>query len=231
MMKQSKGFIAGIIVGVLLAATLSITFAAPVERTITALFSNIKIYIDGELYTPKDANGKTVEPFVYNDTTYLPVRAVATAFDKAVEWDGDTQSIYIGRKEEAEKYLLDIIEPYDTRNYLKYSGKSEVMAIGGGNFYNGFVLGDHTSNTASHATFNLNKRYKELTCVIGHLDSSSDFDQTVKIYADGKLIQTVEVPKRGDAQPVTLNVIDVLDLKFERNIGNAKTGFGNIKIK
>jgi len=58
--------------------------------------------IDGAEYVPTDANGNVVEPFIYNGTTYLPVRAVANAFGKDVKWDGKNAIVYIGKDDRME---------------------------------------------------------------------------------------------------------------------------------
>ena len=50
--------------------------ANSVTRMIKANYSGIHITVDGKQITPKDANGKVVEPFTVDNTTYLPVRAV-----------------------------------------------------------------------------------------------------------------------------------------------------------
>ena len=46
----------------------TVCYAATIEAT----YSNIKISVNGEIVTPRDANGNVVEPFIYNGTTYLP---------------------------------------------------------------------------------------------------------------------------------------------------------------
>ena len=97
MLKQTKGFIAGFITCALLSTLIINVFAAPIEKAITATYNNIQIYVDGNKIEPKDASGNSVEPFMYNGTTYLPVRAVGQAFGKAVEWDGKNNAIYIGK--------------------------------------------------------------------------------------------------------------------------------------
>ena len=94
MFKRFQGLIAGILIGVIM--TGGMTFAKQGTEMIEALYSNVKIYIDGKKIDPKDANGNTVEPFIYNGTTYLPVRAVGEAFGKVVAWDGSTSSVYVG---------------------------------------------------------------------------------------------------------------------------------------
>ena len=64
--------------------------AASGTRNISATFRNIKIVVDGkELST-------SAEPFIYNGTTYLPIRAVGEAVGKEVAWDGSTNTVYLG---------------------------------------------------------------------------------------------------------------------------------------
>ena len=59
--------------------------------------TGVNIYIDDVKLNPVDANGKPVEVFIYNGTTYLPVRAISNAFGKPIMWDGKTRSVYIGK--------------------------------------------------------------------------------------------------------------------------------------
>ncbi len=56
---------------------------------------DIKVVIDGTVIDPKDVNGRWVPPFVLDGTTYLPVRAVAEAFDKIVMWEGSSNSVLL----------------------------------------------------------------------------------------------------------------------------------------
>ena len=90
MNKATKMICTGIAV-----ASLSVSaFAAGgYTKQATLEYDNIKIQIDGQQITPKDPNGKTVEPFIINGTTYLPVRAVADAVGYGVSWDGKTNTV------------------------------------------------------------------------------------------------------------------------------------------
>lgn len=90
-----KGYIAGLSTAILLCST--VTFAQTIEKTVTAVYNNIKIMIDGTQIVPKDANGNVVEPFIIDGTTYLPVRAVASMLGQDVNWDGSTNTVYIGK--------------------------------------------------------------------------------------------------------------------------------------
>lgn len=56
------------------------------------------ILTDGAPLTAFDANGSVVEPFIENGTTYVPVRAVASAFGTDILWEQETLTIYIGTK-------------------------------------------------------------------------------------------------------------------------------------
>ncbi len=55
----------------------------------------INIYINGKRFVPTDVNGREVSPIAKDGTTYLPVRAIAQAFAKKVDWDGETSSVLI----------------------------------------------------------------------------------------------------------------------------------------
>lgn len=99
MNKTLKGFAAGFIAAACLTSS---TFAAPLVKSINITYDNIKIYINNTLLKPVDVNGNSVEPFIYNGTTYLPVRAVAQALGKAVEWDNKTKTVYLNDKTDAE---------------------------------------------------------------------------------------------------------------------------------
>lgn len=95
-MKNFKGFIAGFTCAAVIFSSTVIGFASTGSKTLTAAYNNIKIYVNQQMVTPKTASGAVVEPFVVDGTTYLPVRAVATALGQEVSWDGSTNSVYIG---------------------------------------------------------------------------------------------------------------------------------------
>ncbi len=92
MKKELKGFICGVIAtSVLLCGG---AFAAGKWTTIDVLQDDITVIVDGEKVTESN--------FVYNDRTYLPLRAVAEAVGKPVDYDESTNTAYIGSKEKKE---------------------------------------------------------------------------------------------------------------------------------
>lgn len=82
-----------------LALALSLT-AVPAAATtgaqqIQAVYSDIKVLLDDDFLVLTDANGKTVEPFSLNGTTYLPVRAVAGALGLKADWDAANHTVVL----------------------------------------------------------------------------------------------------------------------------------------
>ncbi|MCH5186853.1 MAG: RICIN domain-containing protein [Oscillospiraceae bacterium] len=59
------------------------------------LGENVNIYISGAKFNPTDAQGKAVYPIIKDGTTYLPIRAIAQAFAKKVDWDGESSVVLI----------------------------------------------------------------------------------------------------------------------------------------
>ncbi len=85
-----KDMVLGAMVATLIVGAGPTAFAKVSKMDIPVSFNNIKVVIDGqELKTDK-------EPFTYEGTTYLPVRAVAEAVGKDVKWDSATQTVTLG---------------------------------------------------------------------------------------------------------------------------------------
>lgn len=69
-------------------------FAAGSGQNITVYYDAVKkILIDGVDKTPSD-----VRPFVYQGSTYVPLRYIAEQLGKPVQYDAVTQTVYIGSK-------------------------------------------------------------------------------------------------------------------------------------
>ncbi len=106
MKKRLQGFVAGILIGAMLSN--GIVFAKQAWETIGVYYNNIKITLNGKEIQPKDANGVYVEPFTFNGTTYLPLRAVANALGLDVNWNGKTNTVLLSnQKSESGKIGFD----------------------------------------------------------------------------------------------------------------------------
>ena len=108
MKREIRGFIIGVVVMAFLSGTFA--FASQGTKIIEAFYDDISIFIYGNEITPTDANGEIVEPFRYNGTTYLPVRAISEALGMPVYWDEAAKNVYLGDlPTEFRRQLLDAL--------------------------------------------------------------------------------------------------------------------------
>lgn len=224
----------GLIAGVLIGATITggVVFATTGTKTIEVLYNNIKVYKDNVLCELKDANGTVVEPFIYNGTTYMPVRGTANLADMQVTWDGNTKSVYLWDKQvPSGTYLMEVCPPYEKSSYcytyLQSEGESFQMS--GEKYSNGFSF--EYSN--QFAMFNLNSKYSTINCTVGHIDGTDMDDQTISFIVDGKLIKEITVEAEALPKTISIPVNYGLQLKIINNDGwhSSKVGIGNITVK
>lgn len=81
------------ITALLLVASIGPAAATVGSKAVNLIYSNISLTLDGE--TVRYENGEVVEPFGIDGTTYLPIRAIATALGLEVEWDGATNTVVL----------------------------------------------------------------------------------------------------------------------------------------
>ena len=136
MKDKLKGFIVGVIITTI-ALTGIAAFSEARTQTLTALFDDIKVFLYGYELELTDANDNPVEPFIVDGTTYLPVRAISEALGLAVDWDGDTNSIYLDFLEWDDYYddeytdvrsffeVFEIAESYSMVSYMKVGSTYE----------------------------------------------------------------------------------------------------------
>lgn len=234
MFKRFQGFVIGCVVCFLLTG---VVFSKTGTETIQALYNNIKIYVDGVKIETKDVNGNNVEPFIYNGTTYLPVRAVGEAIGKTVTWDGATQSVYLGEKPGDKAYLMEVCPPYEKSNCTEYTlsnGKSFQMS--GKKYTNGFTVGDHYTTNSGHILFNLNGKYSSINLDLGRVDGTAEKDGAVRFFVDDKLVKEVDVKASSLCQNITIPLNYGMQLKIEIPSNDIfypdpVTGFANIIVE
>ncbi|MCQ4088271.1 copper amine oxidase N-terminal domain-containing protein [Saccharibacillus sp. JS10] len=98
MMKSKKWFAATMVAGMALSASVGAYAASNVETIKAQLNHGLGFVVNGQAYTPKDAAGKSLDPIVYKNTTYLPVRALGEALDVPVTYDAAGQKVIVGTK-------------------------------------------------------------------------------------------------------------------------------------
>jgi uncharacterized secreted protein with C-terminal beta-propeller domain len=58
-------------------------------------YRDISIVLNGKEIVTRDVNGDSTEPFIYNDTVYVPVRSIANNLGLNVEWNEDTSEVIL----------------------------------------------------------------------------------------------------------------------------------------
>lgn len=212
----------------MLAFSASAAMASNVARTITVYYQDIKMYVDGMRVNT------SAEPFIYNGTTYLPVRAAGEALGENVYWDGSTKSVYIGERPGAVDYLMEVCPPYqsdyDVKEYYANKGGSFLMA---GNKYSNGIVGWCYTGYNHDAYFNTNSQYRSMQFTYGPQDEKSfaDAASTVSFIGDGRVLASYDVhygdlPKTAS---VSLNGVNQLVIQFSG--GNGYIGVGNITVQ
>lgn len=227
-MKEKKSVFKGFILGLLTAALISMMvmpgFAALVAKTIS-VHTGITLYYDGVKVEPKDAAGKKVEPFLYNGTTYLPVRAVSGLFGEEINWDGKTHSVYIGEMPGKQTYLKDL-DYYESRGLSLPSS----LTMDGKTYVNCFRLGNASlTNSKEYVSWNLNGAYDTLEFDVGHV-LGTDHDKQVIVYLDGNPAKIIDVGAGDLVQHVKVDLDGALRLKIQIENG-FDIGFGNAVLQ
>lgn len=166
-----------------------------VTKMIKATYTGTKITLNGTTITPKDANGKVVEPFAVNGTTYLPVRAVAGALGLNVDWDQATKTIKLtsdgtpqtgGGTAQAGKVGTETITAVYTGTKITMDGKPIQLADANGGAVEPFAVAGTTylPIRAISNALGLNVEWVQSTKTI--ILATSDLSRTVYITPTGK---------------------------------------------
>ena len=100
MKKRISRILSVILAVTIFAACLSVGAGAELQLESKSISVNtgIRISVDGKEFVPVDSDGVPVEVFLYNGTTYLPVRGIGNLFGLGIEWDNETKSVYLGTR-------------------------------------------------------------------------------------------------------------------------------------
>lgn len=90
-------FFAGIACA-LLVSVLSVSALAATGTISITVDPTVKIQVNGTTFQPKDAKGKAVPVFIYNGTTYAPLRGLAEAYGLEVGYDAATGTATVGKQ-------------------------------------------------------------------------------------------------------------------------------------
>jgi hypothetical protein len=232
MLKALKGF-GGFIIGFMCCAILTASVAYAQDSTqIEVYLNDLKYMIDGVQKKPIVNQG-----FIHSGTTYVPLRFISEALGKEVTWDGETDTIWVGKKLGRPVLLSGMdyarVDGAAQNEYLtfdKWNAKDNIKHVYGSEFkitgtsYShglGIYLGKFSDGWGS-VDYNLKGNYKQIYGFIGVDDyyRNSLAAGVVHIYGDGKEIYTSPALKGGD-EPLRIDVnltgLLKLRIKFESN--------------
>lgn len=93
------------------------SLASSYFQVVERYYNNIKIKLNGKEIIPKDEKGNTVEPFIIDGTTYLPVRALANALNLEVNWDSYNNTVVLSDKNN--QSVKNFVVPANPNNYAQ----------------------------------------------------------------------------------------------------------------
>lgn len=96
-----KKYLAGVLTGALVSAIVLGTAlsALAISGRMTIEIDPINVQVNGQVFSPTDANGREVPVFAYNGTTYAPLRALAEAYGLEVGYDKERNMATVGKTE------------------------------------------------------------------------------------------------------------------------------------
>lgn len=200
------------------------------KKMIEANYMGIKLVVDGAEVTPKDGNGKPVDPFISDGTTYLPVRAVGEALGKEVTWDGATKTVYIGKVPGAEENWMTKLPPYRAEYATVYDGSdhTKTFEVAGVTQTLGVVAHDKNGWNKPEVIWNTNGQYSTMNFTIGYMRYTGDKvrDLTLEVYLDGEYSTSYDFKYDGAPKTISipLNYAPNVKLLFTSNNGKSGTG-------
>lgn len=226
-----RAFFMGVLATLLLVNLATPALAAAGKKI--EVFTGVKIFIDDTQLHPKDAAGNPVDVFIYNGTTYLPVRAVSEGLGKPVQWDGKTQSVYIG------KHSSDTPAAY-------LSQMDYFSSAGGGSWHLDVITKDNLGNDHSYSmentsgwnasiSYKLNGQYARLTAVYYqkyyYRGTNAGDTDTLVISGDGRELWHGSVGAGLDPINIDIDITGVLELKIEYpDYNHGFTALGDVAL-
>lgn len=183
--------------------------AAPVWEKITAHLNwSVKFNVDGKSWVPKDDKGNKLAAITYNNTTYLPVRAVSEAVGTAVNWDAKSQTVQLGERTSAfqigkeEIYKGAFAFPTVDKQYTVQNGKD---------YGSGIVLQDINSASKSFKLLP-GGQYQKLNLTLFSLEGK--YDINVKVSHGDIVLKEVIIPPGQSVDVEELNIGGMKEIQF-----------------
>lgn len=232
-----KGFGIGVIATLLCMSLVGTAYAAGQLKTIKIMEGGIKLYVDGKLVKPTDVKGNVIEPFIYDGTTYLPLRAlsnVLTNNEKEVAWDSKTSTIYIGQAPVAAQTEIDKLSMYESKpSYDLRTGEKASFRI-----LDKTITPFNSFESNGYYTYLLNSNYSKLHAkfvvpytILGSTDVGTVMFYNVDRYGVETQITAFKAVAGDDVMDIEVDLSGVAILKIYTSgydDNNKLYGYGNL---
>lgn len=209
--ERIKYFLTGLIVGSLLFST--ITIAA--GTNISAYFYPIKYYFDGVEKTPPDSQ----KGFIYNGTTYVPLRFMAQSLGKEVGWDGSTYSVFVGKQPNIS--LMKDLEAFDARYESTLQKVTSFKSNTGAVYAHGYVGSSYTGQSTLNYSVGNYTLFEAVLAPSYYFVESGKNDISdigdVKIYVNNRLVYSSgPIPSNlSQPKPIKIDLSNAISMTIE----------------
>ena len=215
MSKTIKGFVAGILMTIMVTATLVYANPGGVMREV---FYGVNIVVNGGLQNFPD----DMTPFISGGRTFLPVRGISEALGVPVEWYGPTQTVYIGTIPQGAPFWTTT-PPFQRSGSGSMRVITETVHMLGQPYTNAITVNNLSLGTdwSDHA---LNGQYNTFTGTLGRVDGARlNPPGVVSFIGDGRELATFSVDGNTMPHEISVDVTGVLVLRIQIQI---QTSFG-----
>ena len=239
-----KKYASGLLTGAILATSIT-TFGASNGKTIQ-VFENVKRVVVNKVEQKIDSKTK---PFVYNGTTYVPLKFIADALGESVSWEGSTGTIYIGDTENATAahFGTDVMHSLwdreddrtNTSSYkYSYGNTSKYVYDNLQNKYTSYIVLGTAGFEGRYGelTFPLNGQYSTFKATLGVTNDYTNVASGIlKIKVDGREVYNKTVNAGDLLTPIQLNVKGANNITFvlegnRENYSPMKVGLFNPEL-
>lgn len=216
--EKAKSFIAGFL---MCAVMLTAVAALANPGAMREVFFGINVVVNGRV-VDFDYDSR---PFITDGRTFLPVRAISEALGYPVNWDGDTQTVFIGVTPGSTRLMTDI-RPTNVR--FMATGTNARAVINGQEHFDAIICTAGSPGNIGTQTHALNGQFRELTGLLGIIDGETlTATVTYSFIAEGnRRLADFEVVPGSLPQSISVDVTGVNELTIEISTANNQ---GNIR--
>ena len=235
MKKKKITVISGLMLIVVLAFSAGVSAASTLEKIQANLNHGLSFVLNGEAWTPKDANGKKAAPISYKGTTYVPLRAVGEATGAEVSFNSAKQQIQIITSSasvpssgERVPFGVDHVSHFKWGGYLSgVTRNKNDLLFGETQYETAFIVND-VNSAGQGVAFKVKEGTKRVGVLVGFKSISSDKIGSYTISTkDGQALAAgkVESGKLENNELVLPRGTTELFVEFKGPAGEKSTGF------